>query len=144
MWPSEASLGKKRRGEGEKEENTKQGMGKLGGYGGRPPLDEDRNVTEKAEPLILDYCLNIPPVPIMRFNTKIEISTEFCLWKHNSEKAHVQIENPGRGGTGYPSLHDKHPQLRNFPPARFQDTVGKNRPLILKIYSTQHNPGFSV
>lgn len=28
----------------------------------------------------------------MRFNIKIETSTEFCLWKHNSKKAHVQIE----------------------------------------------------
>lgn len=47
----------------------------------------------------------------MRFNIKIEISTEFCLWKHNSEKAHVQIETH-RGGTMRPSLHDKHPQSR--------------------------------
>lgn len=30
-----------------------------------------------------------------------------------------------------------------FPSARFRDTVGKNRPLILKIYSTQHNPGLA-
>lgn len=59
-----------------------------------PPLIKIRNVTEKAEPLILNYCLNILQSPIMRFDTKIEKSSEFCLWKHNSEKAHVQIENP--------------------------------------------------
>lgn len=62
-----------------------------------------------GEPLILSYCLNILYIPILRFNIKIEISTEFCPWKHNSEKAHVQI-NPRRRGTLCPSLHEKHPQ----------------------------------
>lgn len=80
----------------------------------------------------------------MRFSTKIEKSTEFCLWKHNSEKAHVQIENPtGRGAT-LPLLTQEPPAIVCFPSAQSQDTVGKNRPLILKIYSTQHNPGRSM
>lgn len=96
-----------------------------------------------GEPLILSYCLNILYIPILRFNIKIEISTEFCPWKHNSEKAHVQIETHAEEAPGAP------PCMRNthshaFPSARFRDTVGKNRPLILKIYPTQHNPGFSM
>lgn len=115
-----------------------------GGWGGCLQWNVDTDASEKATPLILNYCLNIPYIPIMRFDTKIEISTEFCLWKHNSEKAHVPIKKPGRRGTTQPSRIDHHPQLCIFPSARFQDTVGKNRPLILKIYSTQHKPGFSM
>lgn len=79
-----------------------------------PPLIKIRNVTEKAEPLILNYRLNILQSPIMRFDTKIEKSSEFCLWKHNSEKAHVQIENPGRRGAACPSLHNHRPQFCIF------------------------------
>lgn len=79
-----------------------------------PPLIKNRNVTEKAEPLILNYRLNILQSPIMRFNTKIEKSSEFCLWKHNSEKAHVQIENPGWRGAACPSLRDHGPQFCIF------------------------------
>lgn len=79
----------------------------------------------------------------MRFDIKIEISTEFCLWKHNSEKAHVQIEtHTEEAPRTPPRTINTHSHV--LPSARFQDTVGKNRPLILKIYSTQHNPGFSM
>lgn len=92
---------------------------------------------------MLSYCLNSLYIPILRFNIKIETSTEFCLWKHNSEKAHVQIETHAEEAPcAPPCVRNTHSHA--FPSARFQDTVGKNRPLILKIYSTQHNPGFSM
>lgn len=109
-----------------------------------PPLIEwEQECYWGGEPLILSYCLNILYIPILRFNIKIEISTECCPWKHNSEKAHVQIETHAEEAPrAPPCMRNTH--SRAFPSARFQDTVGKNRPLILKIYSTQHNPGFSM
>lgn len=108
MWSSETPLGKKNR------KNRAKANRGSGGVGEMFSSNENRNVTREAEPPILSYCLNIPHSPIMRFSIKIEISTEFCLWKHNSEKAHVQIETQAERGTTYPSLIDNHPQLCIF------------------------------
>lgn len=122
------------------------GGGRGTARGKEPPSNPTRTgMSPRRRNSDAKLCLNIPYIPITRFNTKIEISTEFCLWKHNSEKAHVQRENP-RGKR----RHRAHPPtccsptIPSSPPARFQDTVGKNRPLILKIYSTQHNPALSM
>lgn len=38
---------------------------------------------------MLSYCLNSLYILILRFNIKIEIFIEFCLWKYNLEKVYV-------------------------------------------------------
>lgn len=122
---------------------------KMGGGGGtvgeRPSLIENRNVTEKAEPLILSYRLNIPRSPIVRFSTKIEKSSEFCLWKHNSEKGTCSKRKPRPERRRLPlPAPSSGSTVLHLPSARSRDSVGKNRPLILKIYPTHHDPGFPM
>lgn len=65
-------MGKTGREKGRKNTALNWGWGWRGrGERGLLQPNENRNVTEKAGLPILNYCLNIPHIPMMRFNTKI-------------------------------------------------------------------------